>query len=134
MLAFELFVDDRRICLAGMEDWAVMSVILSAVSSGVRADGLPREGKIDVSAGGLSEGDSDGIAYHARWARVDLAVGSRVTINVLETDEPDPPIRRYRSDREHREPAFTKEEIEEMEREDYQRLKAKFEPEGGAAN
>ena len=131
MLAFELFVDDQRICLAGMDDWAVMSVILSAVKSGERSDGLPRGGKLDVSAGGLSEDNSDGVSYHARWARVDLAVGSRVMINVLETDSPDPPVHRYRSDREVREPAFTKEEIEEMEREDYQRLKAKFEPEGG---
>jgi hypothetical protein len=130
MLAFELLVDDRRVCLAGMEDWAVLSVILSAVNSGVRADGLPREGKLDVSAGGLSEDDSDGIAYHARWARVDLQVGSKVQINVVETDEPDPPIRRYRSDRERSEPAFTREEIEQMEREDYERLKTNFEPEG----
>ena len=129
MLAFELFVDDRRICLAGMEDWAVMSVILSAVNAGERKDGLPREGKLDVSAGGLSEDDSSGIAHHARWARVDLQVGSKVQVNVIETDEADPPIHCYRSDREVREPAFTREEIEEMEREDWKRLKAKFEPE-----
>jgi hypothetical protein len=128
MLAFELFVDDRRICLAGMEDWAVMSVILSAVNSGERADGLPREGKLDVSAGGLSENNSSGVAHHARWARVDLQVGSKVQINVVETAEPDPPIHRYRSDRKVQEPAFTKAEIEQMEREDYERLKEKYEP------
>ena len=132
MLAFELFVDDRRICLAGMEDWAVMSVILSAVNSGERADGLPREGKLDVSAGGLSENDPDGVAYHARWARVDLQVGSKVQINVVDSDAPEPPMHRYRSDREVQEPAFTKEEIEQMEREDYERLKAKFELKDGA--
>lgn len=130
MLAFELFVDDRRICLAGMEDWSVMSVILSAVrprEGGERS----RPGQLDVAAGGLSETDENGASYHARWERIDLQVGSRVTINLVETDQPDPPIRRYRSDREVQEPAFTEEEIEEMEREDYQRLKAKFEPEDG---
>ena len=126
MLAFELFVDDRRICLAGMEDWAVMSVILSGVR---HRDRDPDDGgRLDVAASGLSETDADGASYHARWERVDLQVGSKVVINLIETDQPDPPIRRYRSDREGREPAFTEEEIEEMEREDYARLKAKFEP------
>ena len=130
MLAFELFVDDERICLAGMEDWAVMSVILSAVNPGERSDGPPRDGKLDVHVGGLSEGDSNGISHHARWAKIDLDIGSRVTINIVETDSPDPPVHRYRSDRVVREPAFTKQEIEKMEREDYERLKAKFESQG----
>ena len=129
MLGFELYVDGERICLAGMEDWSVMTVILSAVRplSGDR----PRPGELDVSAGGLSETDADGASYHARWARVALKVGSKVTINLVETDQPDPPIKRYRADREVQEPAFTDQEIQEMEREDYERLKATFEPEGG---
>ena len=130
MLAFELFVDDERICLAGMEDWAVMSVILSAVRP--RADREPpRHGELEVTAGGLSEDDSNGVAHHARWARVKLAVGSKVTVNVVETDQPDPPTRRYRSDHEVRETPFTDEEIEQMEREEWLRLKEKFEPDGG---
>ena len=127
MLAFELFVDDRRICLAGMEDWSVMSVILSGVRR--RKQDPSDGGRLDVSAGGLSETGADGAAYHARWEKVDLAVGSRVVINLVETDQPDPPIRRYRSDRQVQESPFSDEEIEEMEREDWLRLKAKFEPE-----
>ena len=127
MLAFELFVDDRRICLAGMEDWAVMSVILSGVRRREQDPG--DSGRLDIAAGGLSETDADGAAYHARWEKVDLAIGSRVVINLVETDQPDPPIRRYRSDRDVHESPFTEEQIEEMEREDWLRLKAKFEPE-----
>jgi hypothetical protein len=122
MLAFELFVDDKRICLAGMEDWGVMSVILSGVRR--RKDDPEDEGRLDVSAGGLSERDDKGLAYHARWPRVDLAVGSRVVINLVETDDPDPPIKRYESERGS---PFTEEEIEEMERADWLRLKKKFE-------
>ena len=131
MLAFELFVDDRRICLAGMEDWAVMSVILTGVRR--RQEDPDDAGRLDISAGGLSETDADGAAYHQRWEKVDLAVGSRVVINLVETDEPDPPIRRYRSDRKVQESPFTDEEIEAMEREDYARLKARFEPGEGEA-
>ena len=128
MLAFELFVDDRRICLAGMEDWAVMSVILSAVQPREDRE-RPRTSELNISAGGLSETDASGAAYHARWGKVDLQVGSKVVINLVDTDQPDPPIRRYRSDREVQESPYTDEEWEQMEREDYQRLKAKFEPE-----
>ena len=131
MLGFELLVDDERICVAGMEDWSVMSVILSALRP--RYGDRARDGELNVSAGGLSETDANGASYHARWARVDLKVGSRVVINVVETDEPDPPIRRYRSDHEVQEPAYTEEEIEEFEREDWLRLKAKFEPETGTS-
>ena len=128
MLAFEVFVDDQRICLAGMEDWSVMSVILSAVKA--RRGDQERGGELDVSVGGLSEEDKDGISHHARWARLNLTVGSRLMVNIVETNQPDPPIRRYRSDHVVQEPAFTEEEIEKMEREDYERLKAKFEPGG----
>ena len=127
MLAFELFVDDRRICLAGMEDWAVMSVILTGVRR--RQDDPDDSGRLDVSAGGLSETGADGADYHQRWEKVDLAVGSKVVINLVETDRVDPPVRRYRSDRKVQESPFTDEEIEAMEREDYERLKAKFDPE-----
>ncbi|WP_310467391.1 hypothetical protein [Sphingomonas sp.] len=129
MLAFELFVDDRRICVAGMEDWAVMSVILSGVRR--REQDPDDAGRLDIAAGGLSETGADGASFHSRWEKVDLTVGSRVVINLVETDQPDPPIKRYRSDREHHESPFTDEEIEEMEREDYARLKAKFEPSPG---
>jgi hypothetical protein len=131
MLAFEVFVDDRRICLAGMEDWAVMSVILSAVRA--RHGDAPRKGELDLSVGGLTENDADGVAHHARWARLNLSVGCRISVNVVETAQPDHPARRYRSGLEVQEPAFTEQEIEEMEREDYQRLKAKFEPGGAQA-
>ena len=129
MLAFEVFVDDERICLAGMEDWGVMSVILSAVRS--RGGDRPRPGELDISVGGLTEDDSNGVAHHARWTRLKLQVGSRVIVNIVESQQPDPPTRRYRSDRQVQEPAYTEEEIEEMEREDWLRLKAKFEPGNG---
>ncbi len=60
-----------------------------------------------------------------------MTVGSKVVINIVETDQPDPPVRRYRSDRLVQESPFSEEEIEQMEREDYVRLKAKFEPQAG---
>jgi hypothetical protein len=49
-------------------------------------------------------------------------------IEVIETDAPDPPVRRYRSDREVQESPYSDEEIEQFEREELRRLKAKFEP------
>jgi len=129
MLAFEVIINDERMCVAGMEDWAVMSVILSGVRS--RHRGPNDDGWVDVSVTGLSETDASGVSHHARWGRIDLEVGSKVTINLIDTAQPDPPVRRFRSDREVQEPSFTEEEIEEMERADWLRLKAKFEPASG---
>lgn len=62
--------------------------------------------------------------------RRNLAVGMQVTIKIVEADRADEPVRRYRSDREVQENPFTDEEIE---REDWLRLKAKFEPENGGS-
>jgi len=127
MLAFELFVDDQRICLAGIEDWSVLSVIVSAVRS---ANPCVDDGdRVGISVGGLTRADADGVSYHARWGRIDLEVENRATISLVDTDQPDPPIHRYRSDREVQEEPFTEEETEEMEREQWLRLKAKFESE-----
>jgi hypothetical protein len=130
MLAFEVLIDNQRMCVAGMDDWSVMSVIVSAVRE--RDGDTPRPGELDVTVGGLSEEDSNGVSHHARWGRVKLAIGSQVTINIVDNDQTDPPIKRYRSDREVQEDPFTEEEIEEMERADWLRLKAKFEPDSGS--
>jgi hypothetical protein len=125
MLAFEVFIDDQRVCLAGFDDWAVLSAIISAVQ---RREPMPgARDEIELSVGGLSETDASGVSHHLRWVRTELQVGTKVTVNIVETDRPDEPVRRYRSDREVQESPFTDEEIEEMERADWLRLKPKFE-------
>ena len=49
-------------------------------------------------------------------------------VTVVDTDHPDPPTKRYRSDKEVQENPFTEEELKEMRRQDYLELKKEFEP------
>ena len=129
MLAFEIWIDGVRFARAGVEDWSVLSAHVTAVRE--RHGPGQREGELEFSVGGLSQRDADGPAYHFRWAKRDLKVGSKIVVEIIETDEPDPAVRRYRSDRDVQESPYSKEEIEQFEREELRRLKAKFEPDGG---
>ena len=127
MLAFEVADDGELLCVAGIEDWAVLHAGISGVRRG--RGHAPDRDEVNLDVGGLSETNATGASYHSRWKGLrSLQVGTTVTIKILETDRVDEPVRRYRSDKEVQEPAFTVEELEEFEREDYARLKAKFEP------
>ena len=79
----------------------------------------------------MSKSNADGAQYHVRWSKRQLTIGSKITIEITETDAPDEPERRYRSDREVQESPYSDEEIEQFEREEWLRLKAKFEPNAG---
>jgi len=72
-----------------------------------------------------------GVAYHVRWRGRDLTVGSRVTVSIVDTGHPDPPVKRYRSDKEVQESSFTEEELKEMRRQDYLELKKEFDDGSG---
>ena len=129
MLALEVWIGNERVCLAGMQDWAIVSAHVTAQRHRESAD--PGEDDIQLDIGALSKPDPTGCSHHARWKGQTLAVGSNITIKVVETDQPDEPTKRYRSDHEVQENPYTTEEWEGMERSDYMRLKAKFEPDSG---
>ena len=125
MIAFEITVDGEPHPTVGKEDWCVLSAIVSAVRG---RDG--RGDDIELAPGGLTLDDEEGVAHHFRWKRRRLRVGSTITLRVVEVDSLPAAERIYRSDRQPGEPGpFDEEEIEAMEREEYARLKAKFEPE-----
>ncbi|MDP9421913.1 MAG: hypothetical protein M3Q19_03615 [Pseudomonadota bacterium] len=122
MLAFEVFIDGERLCVAGTDNWAVLSCILS----GHRPNG---DEQVDLSVGGLTDADAEGVFHHVRWGRRrQLELGTKIAINIVDAERPDEPTHRYRSDHEVQESPFTDEEIEEMDRAEWLRLKAKFEP------
>ena len=128
MLAYAISIDGEHFTVAGFDDWSVLSAHVTAVKEG---SGRPdRKGELEFSVGGLSVTHSDGSQYHSRWPKRQLAIGSKIIIEVVETDAPDAPQRRYRSDTELRESPYSEEEIEQFEREEFERLKAKFEPSG----
>ena len=127
MLAFDIRIDEKQICVAGVDDWSGLSAILTAQ----RGDLGDEIESIELYMGGMTQADVAGISHHVRWGRLtQLAVGTTVTIRIIDADALDPPVRRYRSDHEVQESGFTDEEIEQMQREEWMRLKAKFEPDG----
>lgn len=124
MLAFHLTINGEPAGTFGFDDWAVISAFLTATSRTLRED----YERIELSISGL-EGRtiSDG-AYHVRCFRRNMSRGDEIKLKIIETDIADPPLKRYRSDALIQEDAFTEEEHLEFEREEYERLKAKFEP------
>ena len=68
-----------------------------------------------------------------RWkAGVPLAGGPySASGEVIDTENPNEPARRYRSDREMQESPFTETELRELRYKEYLELKAEFEPETG---
>ncbi len=69
---------------------------------------------VRYSVGGLSKPNSNGVCHHFRWPELDLSVGDKVQIEVVETTDIDQPKKRFRSDHEVQEDPFTEEEAKEM--------------------
>jgi len=124
MLAFRIEVDGEPVVTAGVDDWSILAFHITASRS--REVSKAGDG-VDYSVGGLSVPNSEKISHHFRWPRGDLSIGSSVTVTVIETDSPDPPAKRYRSDRELQESPYTEAEMREMRRQDYLDLKIEFE-------
>jgi hypothetical protein len=129
MLAFEVAVDGKPWVRAGMDNWAVLTCIVSANRANGRRGALTSD-DLRLRVGGLSQRDSQGVSYHARWGDPEtvLTVGSEVTLRVVETSRVDPPRRRHREDSVIQESPYTPDEERELRYRDYLELKNEFEP------
>jgi hypothetical protein len=129
MLAFEMAVDGKPWIRAGMEDWTVLTCIVSANRANGRAGALASD-DLRLHVGGLSQRDKDGVSYHTRWGDPEtlLTVGSEITLRVIETANVDPPRRRHREDSVIQESPYTEDEARELRYRDYPELKEEFEP------
>lgn len=132
MLAFEIWLNGERTTVAGVEDWSILSFHLTAMRE--RTPGLNTGNEISTSMGGMTLPDSNEVCHHFRWGRSYLPIGSIVTIRVIETESPDAPLKRYRSDRETQECPYSEEEMRQMRYEGYIALKAEFESDSGSEN
>ena len=120
-MAFQIEIDDHCWQVAGIENWEMLILQLSAIRPG----GDP---EIEINVHATFGADERGV-NNVRWAKSPkIALGSKVTVRVVETDRADEPIRSYRYDADVQENPFTAEEEERMDREEWLRLKAKFEP------
>ncbi len=124
MLAFQVSINGKLAGTFGFKDWAVLTAFLTATSRTAREN----HERIEFSISGVEEGLRDDASYHVRCFRQSMSRGEDINLKIVDTDLVDPPLKRYRSDAIIQEDALTDEEYLEFEREEYERLKAKFEP------
>ena len=87
MLAFEVHINGKRRCLAGVADHGVVSAILSWI--GRAGEGtLPKEG-VSLHVGGLDSVRGE----HMDWLEEHLAAGDEVRIRVVDVLKADRPIK-----------------------------------------
>lgn len=127
MLAYEIEIDGKKYVTAGVQDWSLLSLHITA--SRAEENSKVRDGYLECSVGGLTVPDGEDIRHHFRWTNAPLSIGSRICISVIETPNVDLPANRYRSDAKIQENPFTEEEMREMRYRDYLDLKAEFERE-----
>lgn len=121
MRVFDVFVNDAKLCRAGVGDDGVLDAIVTWVKlTGDAAEEARRsntsEEQTTLHVGGL------GNQTHQRWVQRMLTVGDRVTVAVASARKADSPSHVKRQNRK---------EDEERERQYFLRLKAKYEPSRG---
>ena len=117
MTVFDVFVNDRKICRAGVGALGVLSATVTWVRLTGTAQGTAHRLKEPSEQTGLAVGGlSNGI--HRRWPSRDLTIGDRVTIAVASARTFDRPTREEPPDPKLR---------EQQERRYYLRLKRRFE-------
>jgi hypothetical protein len=125
MLAYRIDVNGEQRLLVGVDDWDTLHVSLLAVREGVTG---PLEFHLNVGGGVRST--EEGKLEHVRWKAPEVRLGDTISITIVDVDEADLPAKRYRSDKTVQENPFTEDEIEQYERQDYARLRKKFEGDG----
>jgi hypothetical protein len=108
MIAFQIDIDGDRYVVAGAADWSILALHVTAARG--RKDAESQATKADdvrFSVGGLSRADATGIRNHFRWPEKHLDIGSTVTVTVVDVENLDAPVKRFRSDKDVRENPFT---------------------------
>jgi hypothetical protein len=102
MLAFNVYRNNERVCIAGVGDRGVLHAAVTWVAHDPQKipvglnDTVPdqRLTEITLDVGGLRSTDR----MHLRWAETDLQVGDEIRIQIVEAERADPVIREYRDD------------------------------------
>jgi len=127
MVCFEVFLNEQRLCLAGVGEHGLLSAYLSwhslapAERAPYQAGQGPHLGLIVHGGGGSRAGES----LHWVEDEVPIEVGNEVKIRIIDAASPDEP--RRRTVREQREAA------RDTRRRLYEELKREFESDGAAA-
>lgn len=93
MIAFEISVNGDQVCTAGVEDFGVLTAIVSWVR---RRPEKSRDGKTIEEELSAEVGSLNSLDEHLTWLSQALKVGDSITIRVVDLDKVDDPIRKYR--------------------------------------
>jgi hypothetical protein len=85
MICFEVKKNGERVCVAGVDSECVLSTIVNYIN--VTDPGPTTRRVLDVYVGGLNTASQQ----HLKWATVDLVVGDRVEVSIVESEKADPP-------------------------------------------
>ena len=122
MIAFKVLINGKQQFVTGIEDWDSLHAVIMAI----RGDKDDPDHTFDLKIGGLAQEVEPGKLEHVRWPNIDLCVGDEISITIVETNEIDKPIKRYRSDKSVQENPFTEKELLELQKQAYLRLKEQF--------
>ena len=92
MIAFDVSVNGRRLCTAGVED-GVLSAVMTRVKerTGARRTGGPTsKAYMSVTVSGLQFNSGE----HIRWRDKKLKAGDEVTVCIVDAERPDKPLER----------------------------------------
>ncbi len=90
MRAFRVYLNSKKLCLAGIGDDGVLSAITSWV-----AGGHYKAADLFLEVGGLISPTRE----HVNWIKQKpLHLGDEIRVKIVETDSVDGPIERYRAD------------------------------------
>jgi hypothetical protein len=86
MKAFQVHLNGKRLCLAGVGTDGVLTAIIDHVAG--------KRNEVHLSVGGLISPTEE----HVVWKQLRLKVGDEVLVRVSETAEVDKPKKRYKRD------------------------------------
>ena len=90
MVAFKVYLNSKKLCLAGIGDDGVLSAITNWV-----AGGHYKAADLFLEVGGLISPTRE----HVNWIKQKpLHVGDEIRVKIVETDSVEGPIERYRAD------------------------------------
>src|SRR5215468_6357800 len=91
MLAFEVYINGKKKCRAGIAGPAALSAVVGWVLRNPKERRLRRK-ELNLGVGGLVSGSDE----FREWLERDLRVGDEVTIRIIETATVDKPRKRRR--------------------------------------
>ncbi|MGA9391427.1 MAG: hypothetical protein WBV69_13375 [Candidatus Sulfotelmatobacter sp.] len=90
MRAFKVYLNGKKLCLAGIGDDGVLSAITNWV-----AGGRYKAADLFLEVGGLISPTRE----HVKWIKQKpLGVGDEIRVKIVDTDSVDGPVERHRSD------------------------------------